>query len=156
MLDMNLEMMELSERLFDGVSHFKRGEVIPHAMIAGLTGMVKDSDEWKWMIVRLKKMFLRQLNIVLWSSHKEGYKLLTHQEQLVFAPQKRTKKAIRQINKSIKETAALPDRELSDHQRNMKYNQLRAAAESRREVRSRQRTQEIFSKPTEGLPRRAM
>lgn len=118
--------------LFDGLP---RGSVVPWEQIEQATGILRESQHWTAFNRRFRRDFREATGIVLWwFKGCNGLKLTTTQEQLNVVPLKRQQRALRQVARGAKELAALPDADLSDHQRAAKYVRLNQIKNSRRAV----------------------
>lgn len=135
-------------------SQHKRGDVIPWQTIESISGFSRESPHWTQFNKRFRRDFRKETCIVVWPINGVGLKLLTHLEQLTVPLQKRQARALKQVRRGMKELAALPDAELTDHQRSVKHRKLDQAKTASRAVLYSARLGHQLAKPTDtGVPR---
>ena len=116
--DENKELKRAREKLLEFFSTKNRGELIKHEEIENLIGM-KRSDVYYSLVRRVGELHQEARGISIISEPMIGYLMATHEQQLGLLG-KRTRRAKRQLSKGTNSVYALPDNELSDHQRRVK------------------------------------
>lgn len=141
------------EALFEACRPLERNEVLTHDVIRGVLGDEVDEDTRKYCIIKLKRRMEDERGITIWSEYGIGYRLLTKDEQLTLVPRVRLRRARRQYRKAQRSVAALPDRQLTVHQRRVKHGQEEALRQSMERMAEDARRQVAFMRPLEGRPR---
>lgn len=141
MFEKNGHTAEAVEKLWTAFGSAERGSTITWDKIEATMGCCR-TDVGGWHIVRqFRKRMLRERQIVTLPADTVGIRLLTHTEAAREIPALRQRKAYRQINRCLRETATVEGSELSDHDRlvlSMQRHNLRAErlqlGRSRREL----------------------
>lgn len=133
--------------LFHRFASRNRGSVIAWAEIELAMGRGRN-EEGGWPIInRFRRRLLRDLQVVTLARDSVGVRLLTNEEAAVEIPRLRQKRAYRQVNRGLKETAAINHAELSDRQRLVLVRQRENMARQRLEIgRSRREKYKIGRK----------
>lgn len=124
-------------RLLAALTQAKRGTFWNWHDFGVLAGMTRDHPSFPRVFSKTRRMLLKQNGVLLLAIPTEGAQLATHEQQLA-RPTLRLLKASRQTRYGVRETAAIPDSELTVGQRNMKYAAIqrlkhaRSAANSQR------------------------
>lgn len=126
----------------------KRGDVIPWATIESAAGFDKESPHWTAFNQRFRRDFERNHGIAVWPVTGVGLKLCTHEFQLLELPLLRQKRACRQFTRSMRAVTALPDKELTTHQRVLKSQKLEQLRSGRRKVLHSVKLGHQLAKPT--------
>jgi len=135
--------------LLDG---YTRGQVCPWETIETAVGFDREHSHWTAFRDRLLRDFLQSSGIALWAVAGVGWKLLTYDEQLAERSRKRQRRAYKQIKRDIREIAALPVSELSDHQRNAKAMLIEIARNNLRRLRQGSKRASVIEAATTSLP----
>ncbi len=117
--DENPKLKKAREKLLDLFAGKNRGELVNHEEIEKLIGMKRGESKY-YALVRqagLKHQEAHGVSVI--NEPMLGYLMATHQQQLGLLGV-RTKRAKRQISRGTNSVDALPDDELSDHQRRLK------------------------------------
>lgn len=131
-----------------------RGDVVAWVEIETTAGFTRESPHWRQFDKRVRRDYRRASGVVLWPVNGTGLKLLTTDEQLNMRSIARQRRALRQMTRDIVELQSLPDKELTDHQRNTKHRKIDQARTARRAVLYSDRLGHQLAKPTEiGIPR---
>ena len=142
-------------RVVSLLSPHKRGDVVSWEQIETAAGFERESTHWSAFNRRMRKCFRQNTGIVLWPVNGIGLKLLTTDEQLNMRSISRQRRAIRQLTRDVIELKALPDSELSDHQRNAKRRKIDQTKNARRAVIYSDRLAHQLMRPIDtGMPRR--
>lgn len=132
----------------------KRGEIIAWEQIETAAGFGRESPHWGAFNKRMRRQVRQDTGIVLWPVNGIGLKLLSTEEQLHMRSIARQRRAIRQMTRDLVELKALPDKELSDHQRTVKYRKIDQGRTARRAVLYSDKLAHMLSKPsTRDVPR---
>jgi len=132
-----------------------RGDVVSWGEIETAAGFERESTHWTSFNRRMRRIFRQNTGIVLWPVVSVGLKLLTTDEQLNMRSISRQRRAIRQLTRDVVELKALPDAELSDHQRNAKRRKIDQTKNARRAVIYSDRLAHQLMRPIDtGMPRR--
>lgn len=105
------------DRILRETADRTRGDVIRHEEIQKWTGVRYETECWQTIITKLKRRFLRERKIELWSVTGVGYKLSTLTEHLHDNVVKRQLRASKQVRRSIFALEHLPSEELPPHDR---------------------------------------
>ena len=131
---------------------FKRGDTVPYAALDAVAGFDRDSPHWGSFRRRVGRDLLNTRGILIRPVPNVGWRLLDKDAHVLDLT--RPKKAGRQMTRQIIELSALPDKELSDHQRNVKHRKLDLAKSGRRAVRYTTRVGHMLARPrVPDLPR---
>jgi hypothetical protein len=132
----------------------KRGDVVAWAEINETAGFDKTSPHWSQFDKRFRRDFRRDTGIVLWPVNGVGLQLLTVKDQLHMRSIARARRATRQMTRDLIELRAIPDRELSDHDRQVKYRKIDQSRQARRGVLYSARLGHVLARPNKtGMPR---
>lgn len=129
-----------------------RGDTLPHSEIRAIVGHEPNTGPWQHVMNRVRRDLLKNRGITMLVDREIGYRMLTHQQTLVVVPDRRLRRAGRQIKRGRRELGALPDKELSLHRRNVKALMLTALANAAKEVRRNLRDHNQQAKRTEVNP----
>lgn len=131
----------------------KRGDTATWAELERAAGFTRESPHWTAYDRRFRRDFLNESGIKLFAVNGVGLKLMTHEEQLF--DKSRQQRANRQLWRGNKELTALPSRELSDHQRQIKSRRLDVGHNARRVALYTAVLAGKLSRPTSnGIPKR--
>jgi hypothetical protein len=130
-----------------------RGDVVPHYQIRAILGVEPHEGRWDHVVNRVRARVQDERGIATWPETTVGYRLLTANEQVEDLPRWRLKKAARQACKARRSVEALPDANLSDHQRRVKRAQIEALRKATSEVRKQMRIQEVVARRPQVNPR---
>lgn len=119
-----------------------RGGRITLGEIESLSGFVRYGDGWNNLIQRLRSRCQREMGAVLICKEKGSLDILTAREQIEIPPQRRTRRAFRQLGRGLREVGCTPDQELSLHQRTVKSHTVESLKTQRRSVRKQARVLE--------------
>ncbi len=122
------------DRLCNQFADWQRGSVIPWTAIEQLMGRSRE-DRGGWTIIRaFRKRLLRDREIVTLPKDSVGLRLLTDQEAAREIPVLRQRKAYRQLNRALRETAAITPDRLPDRLRLALVAQRRQMRDHRRAI----------------------
>jgi hypothetical protein len=144
------------QAVFAFAQDLDRGDILKHADIERVSGFPKDTVQWGALIVKLRRIMQDMRGIALRPIKNVGYKLCTKEEQLKWCPRNRQRRAIRQVNKGVKELSVLRPEELSLHQQRLRALTIQNMVEERRALKRGVREQRYCMRETEALPQRAM
>lgn len=131
-----------------------RGQTVTYAEIEKAGDIDRESKSWGALVKRIKREVRREKGQTLVAVPNVGYRIETVTEQLHDRSIRLQRQATRRITRDITETDALPDAELSDHQRVVKHRKVDQAKTARRSVLYSLRLGHSLSKPTSnGMPR---
>ena len=131
-----------------------RGQTVTYAEIEKAGGILRDSSSWNTMVKRVKREVRREKGQTLVAMPNVGYRIETVTEQLHDRSIRRQREAVRRMTRGYIETDALPDAELSDHQRVVKSSKLTQMKTARRAVLYSLRLSHTLTKPSSnGTPR---
>ena len=130
-----------------------RGDVVPWALIEAAAGFGRLSPHWAQFNKRFRRDFRNRSGVEVWPVPGVGLKLCTPDEQIRDVPERRQARSLRQLTRAVAAVKAMPDRELTDHQRVFKSHKLAQAREARRAVLQSVRLGHKLAKPSSsGLP----
>jgi len=153
MFKVNDDKQKMLEALLNRCTKLERGEVLTHEEIARTIKVRHGTPEYYSVCDSLKKRVQREMGIALWAVNREGYQLLTCEDQIHQVPVRRTARAGRQINKAYSAVKATPDAELNDHQRQGKSIQLESIRVAKRTLRAQLQAQAVAGNPAPTSPR---
>lgn len=122
------------------IGEYKRGEIVPYAVLETATGYARGSKPWRSVMRKLRKVARSETGLQLWEQHTKeipmrrknqtakdgGVKLVTPREQIDNAPTHRRKKKVNQDRKSLADVLATPDELLSERDRELKHAQAKS------------------------------
>jgi len=111
------ESRAAGERLWRTFGDKSRGETITWSNLEAVMGRTRIEPGGWHIIRRFRKRLLRERRIVTLPADTVGLRLLTHQETAREVPALRQRRAYRQINRCLKETATVDGTGLTDHER---------------------------------------
>ena len=136
------------------VAKLKRGDILHYETVAKIAGIVRSSSNWTQFIQRLRRRLQLSRGVTLTAVPNVGYRLDPVTDQLHARSIRRQRKAVRQMDRDVKELDALPDRELSEHQRVVKHRKIDQGKTGRRAVLYSLRLGHKLGKPNgSGIPR---
>lgn len=91
-------------RLLAACTSLQRGETIPYSLMEKELDVKRGSGNWSSLCQKFHREFLKIRGIRLWAETNIGYRLLTQAEQAIENPQKRSRRAERQLTRGLKET----------------------------------------------------
>ena len=144
-----------AKAIFSFAANLGRGDVLKFDDIERISGFERYDREGKWnsLIRKIRQMVLNERDIALRPIITIGYKFCTKDEQLKWCARQRQRRAIRQLNRGVREVGALPANELSVHQQQLKAITVQNLIAERRSVKRGIRSQRNEIKRTETLPR---
>lgn len=141
-------------RATGAMAAYKRGDVVAWQLIESLAGFARYTQHWPAFMRRVKRDVRRGRGITLVAVNGVGLKLETANEQLHDRSIRRHRRACRQMRMDIVELQALPDRELTVHERTAKHRKIDQAKHGRRAVLYSLRLGHTLAKPSStGIPR---
>ena len=152
-IEANETITRYVDALFEACRPLERNEVLTHEVIREILEVEPREGHWDYCIIKLKRRMEAERGITIWSEYGIGYRLLTKDEQLTFVPRMRFRRARRQYRKAQRSVAALPDRQLTVHQRRVKHAQEEAIRLSMERLADDARRQAILMRPVEARPR---
>lgn len=111
-------------RCFEFAAELQRGDLFTYHDLERLSGFKKDGPHWGSFKRRLRARILNELKTDTWFQPNAGLLMLKKDDQLKFIPRHRRKKMRTQCNKTRASVAALPDKELTATQRQLKSLEL--------------------------------
>ena len=136
------------------VARMNRGDVILYTTVAKLTGINRQSPNWTQFIRRLRRELRQTRGVTLTFVTNVGYRLDPVKDQLHTRSIHRQRKALRQMDRDVKELDCLPNQELSDHERAVKCRKIDQGKTGKRAVLYSLRLGHKLSKPSgNGIPR---
>lgn len=149
------EIQDRVEKLSSLFDKYERGDTLLWTDVEKATGFPRDDNRTIYAFKRAKRD-LRDgpRGIELLYNGVDGFKFLTVKEQLEHMPKLRDRKAITQCNLKAKGVCAVPDENLTEHQRRLVDHHMRSADEVRMDVLRRRRESERIMAPTESIPQR--
>lgn len=133
---------------------YGRGDVVPWPLIESTAGFARQTQHWTAFVRRLKRELRHGRGVTLTAIPGVGWRIDTQGQQLHDRSIRRQRRAVRQMTMDVVELKALPDEELSDHERTTKYRKIDRAKQGRRGVLYSLRVGHQLAKPTStGLPR---
>lgn len=144
---------EAVERAVSRIGRRKRGDTVTWEDVEDAAGFDRDSPHWTQFLKRVRRDILKGPGgIKLAAVPGVGLKLMTVSEQV--NDLSRQRRARRQLNRGIGELKAVPDRELSDHERQAKHRKIDLARTARRGADYALRVGRQLMKPSSsGVPR---
>lgn len=125
-----------------------RGDILPHMKITEVLGLQPHEGAWQHILNRVRARLQRERGIATWFEKGVGYRLLTVRETLVDLPRWRRRKARSQFRRLIRSQAALPDAELTVHERQIRQDQIHHdRAENRRLLAEIKAVEAFMSQP---------
>lgn len=152
MFDKKEEVTKAVEACWSLAAKYDRGQVIPWNEIERITGSRFDSRA-RHVIKRLRADLKREREIVSWVEPNVGVRLLTHVEVATLVPERRQRRAYRQVRRALGETALVNVGQLTIHQRKMLASQRSNMVLQRRDL-FRSQKQLATGRATETNPRR--
>lgn len=117
MIDSKQEIREASDLLWEAFGDTERGSIVAWSSIETKMGRSR-YDMGGWTIInKLRRRLIKEREVVTIAKEGIGLWFLTHQEAAQHVPQRRQKRAYRQVNRGLKEMATVDGARLSDHQR---------------------------------------
>lgn len=113
---------------------YNRGMMIPWAVVERAMGRGRDDEGGRQIVNRARKRILSDREIVIRIASNIGLHLLTDEEAAEEVPRSRQRRAYRQLNRGLRELAAVRVSLLSDAQRLAAVRQRQCMAEERREI----------------------
>lgn len=113
---------------------YNRGMVIPWAVVERAMGRGRDDEGGRQIVKRAVRRILSEREIVIRIANNVGLCLLTDEEAAEEVPRSRQKRAYRQLNRGLRELAAVRVSLLSDAMRLAAVRQRQCMAEERREI----------------------
>jgi len=150
--DVITEAVERTKKL---LARFRRGQVCPWEALEEAAGFDRNSPHWSAYRARLIRDFRHETGIELDPVYGVGWKLPTVVEQMHDLVMKRERRAVRQAFRAIKVLKAIPDKEMTQHQRESRAVRLSIAREAHRRMKLGSRRVSMLGQPTSsGLPQR--
>jgi len=131
----------------------RRGDVLAHEDISRVLGLEPHEGRWSYIVHKALRRLERMRGIAYWPERTVGYRLLTKADQLLM-PTWRLKRAQRQVRRGRKSLMALPEAELTNHQRRVRALTIEGLKEIERSQRNDIKIYTSMSTPTGGVPRR--
>ena len=128
------EITNAVSNVFTLVQKYARGEVIPWYMIETAAGFERYTTHWSSFIKRLKDRVGEELGIVLWAVKGVGLEVMNNDRHIHDRSISRQRRATKQLHKDIKELKYLPDKNLTEHQREAKRRKIDRAKHARNSV----------------------
>lgn len=153
MYQQNPTLTEYVAQLLDACRPLQRGDYLRHEAIIRILKVQPNEGHWELCIRKLKRQLELTRGITIWSERGVGYRLLTVDEQLTFAPRSRLRASNRQLSKGRGHVACLPSRGLREHQRRLKVAMMESIQKARTVVSSQVRRQAAICRPYQNMPR---
>lgn len=147
------EITDAVAALWQMSSKFNRGQTIEWSQIEAIAGQ-RNENRSKHIIGKWRRKLEREREIVTLVADTVGVRLLTDKEAAIEIPRLRQKRAFRQINRAIKQTAIVNKDRLSMHERRVLEFQRDAMKSQRRELHRSQKALRNGVVKTECNPRR--
>lgn len=153
MFPANLHVRAILDALMKETAALGRGGVIPLETIEQISGCPRYTSNWSVVVKHLKRRFLEERNIALWSEPGSGYRLTTLQEQLHMVPYKRLQRAGRQLGRGLREVRALSHEPLDGYDRRVLGLREQAMRQARSSVLKKVRQHSRIMQPQEQAPK---
>lgn len=132
----------------------QRGATVTYAEVEKAGGILRASSSWQTLVKRIKREVRREKGQTLVAVPNVGYRIETVTEQLHDRSIRLQQQATRRMSRDLVETEALPDTELTDHQRLIKSRKITQSKTARRAVLYSLRLGHLLTKPSgNGIPR---
>lgn len=142
------------DRCMSRLADCRRGDFVPWHVVEQESGFERETQHWDAFWHGIKRDYLQRHGVGFRVIDGQGFALMTVDEQITLPVQRRTKKAMRQLARVGIETGALPDAELTMHQRMRKYAVLESSRESRSAMQQKMKLNDYFDGPrTADIPR---
>jgi len=135
------------------LKQLKRGDILTWQEMEAATGFLQYGTHWTAYLKRLRRDFLNESGIVLWPVKGVGVRLLTIEEQIHMRSIARQRRAARQLSRDVKELRAIPDTELTDHQREARRRKIDRSKISKQSVLYSLRIGHQLARAPETTPR---
>lgn len=149
----NKDISKAIEKMLAYCRTKKRGDVIPWPTVFEVTGIEYRGEHWQAFKTRFEKRLRRETGIALLLGAHGGFHLCTIEEQQFENPRRRRMRSMRNSRRMVSELRALPDVELTLHQRQMKNQNIEWGLREAKAVRRSLKQLKAASAPRESLPR---
>ena len=117
MFENKREITDAVDRLWNAFGGAERGTILQWHELENVMGVAHHEYPGRTIIIRFLRRLERDQRIVTWYKDGVGIRLLTHQQTATLIPEKRQRKAYRQVNRAIRQTDTVDGAVLSDHNR---------------------------------------
>jgi hypothetical protein len=138
------------EAILQAASEYNRGDVITHDTLEAVGGIERGGTHWGTIIVKVKRRLQNERGITLWSVPSVGYRLCTAREQINECVDRRSKRALRQLNKGAGHLEAVPAEELTPHDQIVRAKRMDAQRLTMQRLRQQRKISSIFSRQPNG------
>ena len=153
MYDEDPEIAAALDRLKSELGATPKGTVIPWETIESTMRRAR-VDRGGWHIIRrFRAWMLRKQRIVTFASVGDGLRFLTDKDAAIESPDRRQKRAKRQLNRCVKEIDAVDRAKLSDWERRVLIAQERNVRDERRNIGRSSRTLATLLRARDTNPR---
>ena len=153
MFSTNEQLEKTASAVYEHAKDLDRGDTLAHDDIERISGCLRYEGQWGAIVMKVRKKILRERGIALRPIATVGYRFCTKEEQLKYCARNRQKRAVRQLNRGVREIAALEPNSLSLHQQRLRAVAMQDLIHERRMVKRGLRNQAQEIKKTETLPR---
>ncbi len=152
MFEASPEIDRMVARIYALTEEMDRGDTLTRETIQKIVGSEPNCGPWQHVMNKVRRNLMANRGITMLVDRGFGYRMLTHQETLTVVPERRLRRAGRQIRRGRKELGCLPNKELSVHRRNVKAMMLAALENAAKEVRRNLKRHQAEAKRTEVNP----
>ena len=147
------DLQAMSDLLYEELSRLKRGDVLPRETIQGIVGVGPNEGHWQHVLNRARSRLLKERGIGTHCERTVGVKLLTNQEQLVWLPEWRTRRARRQLRKAKAAVLSMDADGLTLHQRGLQLAAIKRLALAHKELTHQIKEHQAATRPVQQRPR---
>lgn len=151
----NPKLASMINRVYALTRDLDRGDTLTHEAIRKVLGVPPNVHPWGYVLDRVRRRLLEERGIATWPVPTVGYRLETVGGQLEI-PTRRMRRAIRQVRRSLDVAEALPEEDLSVHQRQVRTLMVGRLLDAEGQARDSLRAQSRLLSPTPAQPRTPM
>lgn len=126
----------------------QRGDVVLWEALEAVAGFGRADGPWTHFNRVLRRRFLKDTGILVWPVAGEGLQLVSCEDQLHRCQFARQRRARRQLTRAIVELKALPNSELSAHDRIVKHRKLEQARTARKAIKYSLQVVTVLNRPS--------
>ena len=141
------ELDRAFKSVWEYAKKLQRGDTLSHQAIEQLGSCERYTSYWKSLIGKIRRVYRKQLGIVIRPLNGTGYRLCTITEQLQYVPRNRQRRALRQVGRGVQELRCIGGEELSIRQQMVRAKDVESmSAERKRILRGLREHNEEFRK----------
>ena len=148
----NVDTDEKIANIITLLATYSRGDIIPHAEIAQVSGLTSGTPKYYSLVRRARDLYRTSSGVWSREVNSVGYRLLTTDQSLTEEQHDRRRRMRRQGTIGSECARTIPDNALTDHQRRLRAHILESYDKARKDILENERHEQWLLRPAADRP----